>query len=133
MKTSTALPVRPIADFDSTEVSPRLIRRPKFWLGVMAFSFFAFAVLYGVESGRGHGGLLWIGAPLFILACIGGMRIIDLAHDAKAERSKAFSLYLETFNPELLKLVSASPEYDQETKDAVMQYLSNAHPGWSLK
>ena len=133
MKTSTALPVKPIADFDSTEVYPRLVRRPKFWLGLMAFSFFAYAVLYGVASGPGHWSLLWIGAPLFVVAGIGGIRIIDLAHDAKAERSKVFSQYLEMVSPELLTRVAASPEYDQETKDAVIQYLSGAHPGWSLK
>ena len=132
MKNSTALPVKQIAEFDSTEGEPKLLRRPAFWFGFIVFLGIALcsALLASVKLGVGDQS--WFFAASFAVACLGGTRIVYLYAEAKAKRGQVYDQYLATISPDLLTIVAASPEFDQETKDAVIKHLNIAHPGWSL-
>lgn len=133
MKNATKLPVKRIEDFDHPESDAKLVQQPGFWLGFICFAGLALFIAFvaSVKLGLGDDPS-WLFAGSFAVACFGGTGIIYLAAEKKRERGKVFELYLATISPELLKGVVASPEYSQETKDAVIKYLSAAHPGWSL-
>tara|TARA_R110001592_G_scaffold29089_9_gene105866 strand:+ start:1790 stop:2038 length:249 start_codon:yes stop_codon:yes gene_type:complete len=82
MKNSTELPLKKIAEFDSAESEPKLIRRSSFWFCVICVSALAATplILGGVKLGLGYSSLLVVG--FFAAACFAGTRIVDLAHEA---------------------------------------------------
>lgn len=132
MKEATVLPVKRITDFDDQDVAVTLFRRPAFWLvltlvmAVLGIVLPPYLVVIWNEDAL-WGGVAFLAATIF--AAFQRERALVALRKAKYER---FSLYLESVSPDLLKAVTASPEYDLASKNAVIKYLSAAYPGWSL-
>lgn len=132
MSQDTELPVKVLEEFESFMKNAGLTRRKGFWFTCIGFSgltgiftFVALAAFHVVNPN-------WFYPLLFTAILFTGMHVVGLNLDWKTAQEHIYKQYLSKFSHELLRAVAESPEYSDQTKDAVMNYLSTAHPGWSL-
>lgn len=126
-----ALPVKSITDFPLEE-SKTLIRRPVFWVWFVVLMAVFGAVLVSYSAAAHVNFAPWAVIGFLAIVVLGCTRVVDLLDEARKARAENYAVYLVSVSPDLLKVVASSPEYDQRSKDAVIKYLSAAHPGWSL-
>ena len=123
--------IKRITDFPIEEAATPF-QRPAIWMALFVFMAIngSVAITYALLERGELPSLPFTAFMALTFFCL--LRSVLLVAEARSVRAKKFAAYLESVNPDVLKVVAASPEYDQETKDAIIKYLSDAHPGWSL-
>jgi fatty acid desaturase len=126
-----ALPVKRITDFPLEE-SKTLIRRPVFWVWIVVLMAVIGGVLVSYSAATHVDFPPWVVIVFLVILFFGCILMVDLQDEARKTQAENYAAYLASVSPDLLKAVASSPEYDRRSKDAVIKFLSAAHPGWSL-
>lgn len=126
------LPVKRLSEMEPNRDLIRSVGSPAKWLLLAVVAFIAMSVAVWLLPG--HRVATFVVGMMALIGCL--MRALwvledrsDLAGKLKAE---LYSAYLLTLDPNQLRLVAVSPEYDDATKAAVTSYLNEQFTGWSM-
>ncbi|WP_455233165.1 hypothetical protein [Geopseudomonas aromaticivorans] len=125
----------PVKRLSEMQPDPNLIARagyPSAWLLPAIVTLIATPIALWLLPG--HRAAAFVVGISVCIACLMKMFMVleDRSDRAGKLMSELYSSYLPTLDPNQLRLVAVSPEYDDATRMAVTVYLADKFPGWSL-